>query len=99
MDFGQRLASSSFLFSNNHKCLSRGRKARVNITLMLPTLNDAQLDRLSEICADIGQVFFASMVVTPLLTGVDKLNLTVVIFGLPLSIVSWLLSVTLAREK
>lgn len=66
---------------------------------MVPILTDAQLDRLSEICADIGQVFFASMVVTPLLTKVDKLNPTVVIFGLPLSIVSWLLSVTLARER
>lgn len=62
-------------------------------------LDDSQLDRLSEIAADIGQVFFATMVVGPFLTGVDKLNPLVAVLGLGISLGFWMFSVRLAKER
>ena len=41
---------------------------------MAQFLDNTQIDRLSEILADIGQVFFASMVIAPFVAGVNKLR-------------------------
>jgi hypothetical protein len=50
---------------------------------------------LSEMSRDIGQVFFASVFLTPLLSG--TFNLFLVYTGLLLSLIVWYLSVLLAH--
>jgi hypothetical protein len=50
---------------------------------------------LSEISRDIGQVFFASVFLTPLLSG--TLNLFLVYAGLLLSLILWYLSILLTN--
>ncbi len=61
-------------------------------------LTGGQFQAFSEISRDIGQVFFASMVVTPFLIGIDRINWTVVLSGGILSLVFWFLSVFLVRK-
>lgn len=62
-------------------------------------LDDSQLNRLSEILADIGLVFFATMGIGPFLTGLDKLDPRVVAFGLGTALGFWTSSVWLAKKK
>lgn len=61
-------------------------------------LTVSQIMALSEIARDIGQVFFATMVVSPFLIGIDKINWLVIIGGGILSFVFWTLSVFLAKR-
>ncbi|OGE17750.1 hypothetical protein A3F00_03950 [Candidatus Daviesbacteria bacterium RIFCSPHIGHO2_12_FULL_37_11] len=63
-----------------------------------PRLSDSQFKVLSEISADIGQVFFASTVVSPFLLGVDRINWFVVIFGGILSLLFWSLAIILVGK-
>ncbi|OHA24764.1 MAG: hypothetical protein A3D52_00405 [Candidatus Taylorbacteria bacterium RIFCSPHIGHO2_02_FULL_44_36] len=51
---------------------------------------------LSEIIRDVGLIFFASLFVGPLLG--DKINWSVVLFGLIISLVLWYISLLLAKE-
>ena len=51
------------------------------------TLTSSRLQAISEIVRDIGQVFFASVFVGPLLGG--QLHLVVALFGLVLSAGFW----------
>jgi len=62
-------------------------------------LDDSQLNRLAEISADIAQVFFATMVVGPFLTGLDKLHPLVAVLGLGISLGFWAGSIRLAKER
>jgi hypothetical protein len=50
---------------------------------------------LSEISRDIGQIFFASIFLTPLLGG--TVNLSLMYAGLLLSLLFWYLSILLAN--
>lgn len=61
-------------------------------------LTKTQLKSLSEISADIGQVFFASAVVTPLVSGLEAEKLPVILSGLVGSFTFWLLSVLFVKE-
>ena len=64
-----------------------------------PTLDNFQLNRLSEILADVSQVLFASMVVGQFLTGIDKHNVPVIVSGLIMSMGFWVSSISLVKEK
>lgn len=61
-------------------------------------LTVSQTIALSEIASDIGQVFFATMVVSPFVIGIDKINWLVIMGGGILSFVFWCLSVFLAKR-
>lgn len=50
----------------------------------------------SEILRDIGQVFFASMFIGPLITG--SVDLSISLFGLLFSVLAWYSSVSLIKE-
>ena len=56
-------------------------------------LTTARFQVLSEITRDIGQVFFASLFVGPLVSG--GVNWLVIVLGLILTIIAWSLSVIL----
>ncbi len=60
--------------------------------------NDYQLKVISGITADAGQVFLASTVV-PVLFGVDKLNIKILLFGLVLTLICWVSSVIIVKGK
>lgn len=63
---------------------------------VIPKLNDTQLDRLSEILANIGLVFFASLVVPVFGQDVNTIFMWV---GLALSFGSWLVSLFVIRGR
>ena len=56
----------------------------------------AKPEALAEVSRDIGQVFFASLIAGPLVTGALDTNLTV--FGLILSSIFWLTSIFLSKQ-
>lgn len=62
-------------------------------------LDDSQLNRLSEILADVAQVLFATMVVAPLVASVDKRNAVVVLLGMMMSLGFWISSIFLVKES
>jgi len=62
--------------------------------MVIENLSEQRLKISSEIFRDIGQVFFASMVVGVL---ADANNFSLAFFGLLLSIISWLLSLILIK--
>jgi len=51
---------------------------------------------LSETIRDVGLIFFASLFIGPLLG--DKINWSVVLFGLIVSLTMWYFSLLLAKE-
>lgn len=63
-----------------------------------PIFTKTQLNRLSEICLVIGEIFFALAVITPLLTLVDYDKTSVVASGLVESTLFWILSLFLVRK-
>ncbi len=46
-----------------------------------PVLTPAQIDRLSNILDNLGQVFLGVMVLTPLVQGIDKTNVWGLVLG------------------
>lgn len=64
-----------------------------------PILTDEQIDRLSNIFDNAGQVVFGIAVVSPIFAGFDKVNLFVVIFGLASAFTCWITSLILIRRK
>jgi hypothetical protein len=61
--------------------------------------NTAQLDRLSNIFDNAGQVFLAVMVLTQIVQGIDKSNILVLIFSVVDMLLCWTVSIILARRK
>lgn len=57
-----------------------------------------QVDILSEICRDIAQIFFASFVVLPFVSGPVINKWVVVTSGLIISILFWFISLYIMRE-
>lgn len=58
-------------------------------------LTSKQWEALSEIVRDIGQVFFAAVLVEPLLNG--TFNIKTISLGLTLSLVLWITSLLIIR--
>ena len=61
-------------------------------------LTNSQLKVLSEIYRDIGQIAFASMVVSPFLIDIDRINWVIVVSGLLVSVFCWLYSLSLVKN-
>ncbi len=61
-------------------------------------LNHTQLNRLSESSTNLGLVFFGVLVV-PVLTGVDKVDILSVILGLAAYVISIIISLILLRRN
>jgi hypothetical protein len=59
----------------------------------------AQIERIANILDNLGQVFFAVMVLTPIMQGIDKINLLVLVLGAVDVIMCWTGSVLLAKRK
>jgi hypothetical protein len=66
---------------------------------MTLSLTPAQLERIANILDNLGQVFFAVMVLTPILQGIDSITLLVVVLGAIDAAICWIGSVILARRK
>lgn len=63
---------------------------------MMILLSDSQLDRLSEFVANLGLVFFASAI-TPLFTGIDKTNFSIILLGLAMTVSCLIISLFLLK--
>lgn len=63
-----------------------------------PIFTEKQFERLSNIADSAGQVVFGIAVVSPMISGFDRINLFVVISSVVLTFVFWALSVWLARK-
>ncbi len=61
-------------------------------------LTASESKNLSEICRDVAQVFFASLVVAPLAAGFDIKQWSMVLLGLVMSFVFWSFSFLLAKQ-
>lgn len=59
-------------------------------------LTEGQVERLSEFCANLGLIFFASTV-APIFSGVDNIEPTRVLFGWLLTTISLIISLLLAK--
>lgn len=63
-----------------------------------PLLIIKQFERLSNIFDNAGQVVFGVVVLSPLITGSEKVNWYVIIFGLIAVILCWATSVWLSKK-
>jgi hypothetical protein len=59
----------------------------------------SQIERIANILDNLGQVFFAVMILTPVIHGIDKTNLWVLVLGSIDVIVCWAGSIILSRRK
>ena len=59
----------------------------------------AQIERIANILDNLGQVFFAVMILTPIVQGIDKTNLGVVVLGTIDVVACWAGSVILSKRK
>jgi hypothetical protein len=59
----------------------------------------SQIERIANILDNLGQVFFAVMILTPVIQGIDRTNLWVLVLGTIDVIVCWSGSIILARRK
>jgi hypothetical protein len=59
----------------------------------------SQIERIANILDNLGQVFFAVMVLTPILQGIDNISLLVVVLGAIDAAICWIGSVILAKRK
>jgi len=64
-----------------------------------PILTSGQIDRLSNIFDSSGQVIFGIMVVSPLVNGIDKIDIGIVVLGLVTVLFCWTGSIYLAKNK
>ena len=64
---------------------------------MRGVLTNSQLDRLSEFTANLGLVFMAS-IVAPLFSGVDKVDLFMLILGVVFTLLCVVISLWLVRK-
>jgi hypothetical protein len=64
-----------------------------------PVLTPSQIERVSNILDNAGQVILGAMVISPLIGGFDKLYISVVVLGLIGVLLCWLISIRLAKYK
>ena len=64
-----------------------------------PILTAGQIERLSNIFDNAGQVALGAGVVAPLFAGFDKIDIASVVFGIILVSLCWTLSMWLAKRK
>ena len=62
-------------------------------------LQKAQLDKLSDLCLGLGQLFFGSTVLPYIIPALDKPSLVVLIFGVVSAIGLWILALWIVRRK
>ena len=62
-------------------------------------LTPAQTERFANILDNAGQVFLATMVLTPIVQGIDKTDRLVLVFGLIDMLLCWTVSLILANRK
>jgi hypothetical protein len=58
-----------------------------------------QIERIANILDNLGQVFFAVMILTPVMQGIDKANIWVLVLGSIDVIACWSGSILLAKRK
>ena len=63
-----------------------------------PLFTVNQLERLSNISDNAGQVVLAVVVLTPMISGIEKVNVFVILSGVVVTIFCWLLSVWFAGK-
>lgn len=63
-----------------------------------PILTIKQIERLANIFDNAGQVVFGVVVLTPMITGFDKVNLVVLTLGIVVTLFCWLFSIGLSRR-
>lgn len=61
-------------------------------------LTNKQLERMSSIIADMGQVFFGATFI-PFIFGLDNINILSVVLGLTSSLACWILSIKILGGK
>jgi hypothetical protein len=59
----------------------------------------AQIERISNILDNLGQAFFAVMILTPVVQGIDKEDILVLVLGAIDVVACWTGSVILAKRK
>ena len=59
----------------------------------------AQIERIANILDNLGQVFFAVMILTPVVQGIDKTNILVLVLGTIDTVICWSGSILLAKRK
>jgi hypothetical protein len=59
----------------------------------------AQIERFANIFDNAGQVFLAVMVLTPVVQGIDKADLLVLILGVLDTLLCWTVSIILTKRK
>ena len=62
-------------------------------------LTPEQLDRVANILDNLGQVFFAVLILTPIVQGIDKANLWMIVLGIIDVVTCWTGSILLAKRK
>jgi hypothetical protein len=62
-----------------------------------PVLTPAQIERMSNMFDNAGQVFLGVLVLTPIVQGIDKTNILVILSGVLYVLGFWIISLILAR--
>ena len=68
------------------------------LTKLEPILTIRQLDRLSNILDNAGQVVLGVAVLSPLITGVDNRKMSVLLLGLVTVVFCWMFSIWLSKK-
>ena len=71
---------------------------RILFLIKKPIFTVRQFDRLSNIFDNAGQVIFGIAVLSPIIPGVDRINVLVVVLSLITVLVCWVASVWLAKR-
>ena len=64
-----------------------------------PSLTTKQLERLSSICDNAGQVFLGVLVLTPLINSVDESSISMVGLGIIVTLTFWSLSLYFSKKS
>lgn len=65
---------------------------------LTPILTVKQIDRMSNIFDNAGQVFLGVAVLSPLITGFDRINIFVISSGIIAVLICWSVSMLLSRK-
>lgn len=71
---------------------------RVLLIIENPVLTAGQLQRISNIFDNAGQVIFGVAVLAPVVGGVDRINILVVVLSIVTVLLCWVVSVWLAKK-